>query len=122
MNEKIILVVDDDLSFIKLLTDFLRDLGRVDAVTSIADAEKYLSSAIPDIILLDNHLGDGMGIKLLEKLKNKQITSKIPMILITASSDPANEEEALLVGANDFIQKPINLKIAFLRIRNAMKY
>lgn len=121
MHKKIILIVDDDQSFIDCLRTVLTSLGKIETANTIAEAEKYIADNKPNIILLDNHLPDGLGIKLLKKLKSRHEMKNIPIILITASSDPDNEEDALNVGANDYMQKPINLKITYLKVRNALR-
>jgi DNA-binding response OmpR family regulator len=120
MKAKLILIIDDDVLFIKMLSVILKDLGQINTVTSLYAAEQFLSCSTPDIIICDNHLGDGMGLKFIAKLKRKAATCRIPMVLVTASSDPDNELEALEAGADEYLQKPINAKIAFLRIKNCM--
>jgi DNA-binding NtrC family response regulator len=103
-----ILVIDDE----KLLRWSLeQNLGKegytVLSAETGGDGLKLLSEEQPDIILLDIHLPDISGIRILEKIKKEKKNSIV--IMITAFGDIQTAVKAIKLGAYDFVEKPFNL-------------
>ena len=73
-----------------------------------SDAVKKLARAIPDLIVLDIGLGTESGFDLLTSLKNNKNTADIPIIVCTASGDPATIEKSRFLGASGYVPKPIS--------------
>ena len=109
-NGKIIMIVEDDLNSIELLTQILKNTGTIlKHFGTVKDTLIALDSEInPDIILLDIKLPDDTGLNVLKYLKDKQIN--IPVIAQTAYAFGNNKKEYLNAGCNDYISKPINAK------------
>ena len=97
-----VLVVDDEAAILRIVGTSLRVLG-YDVVTSSSGEEalKLVESEKPDILLLDVLMPVMNG---LETLKRLRATSDLPVIVFSARS--SFREEALRLGANDFIAKP----------------
>lgn len=115
---KTILVVDDSQfarnAMRRCLSPHYNVLLAKDGKEAIAIAkEKY-----PDIILLDILMLEMHGLECCKLLKADPDVRHIPVIFLTAMSDPQTEIAALQAGAQDYITKPVNLDVLSLRIRN----
>ena len=117
-----ILIVDDAPENLMVLTDLLTPTYRVLAAQG---GEKCLriatGSARPDLILLDVMMPDMDGYEVLRRLQSDPSTSSIPVVLLTALSDPRSEEQGLALGATDYITKPINPAIVQARVRTQLE-
>jgi CheY-like chemotaxis protein len=72
--------------------------------------------AQPDAIILDLSMPGGSGVEVLKRLKRSAKTKPIPVVIVTANSDPATKEMAISIGASEFLQKPVNLDELVLKI------
>ena len=103
-----VLVVDDEETARLVVSDFLRNRGyEVLEAGTMAEARKYIAQGVTDIIILDVRLPDGYGPNLLNE------TALLPMrpqvIIITAHGEISMAVEAMKNGAQDFIEKPLDL-------------
>ncbi|NMM42885.1 two-component system response regulator [Rhodospirillaceae bacterium KN72] len=114
-----ILVVDDTPENLSLMSDLLRDDYRVKVATN---GEKALRIAAgdsgPDMILLDVMMPGMDGYEVCRRLKADPATKDIPIIFLTARTDPEDERVGLELGAVDFITKPVNPPLVQARVRN----
>ncbi|AKI97451.1 PP2C family protein-serine/threonine phosphatase [Kosmotoga pacifica] len=117
-----ILVIDDDRTIRMLLKLILNKAGHT--VMEAPDAKVGYDIAeleSPDLILLDLMLPDMNGLKLLSDLKKSDTLSKIPIIVLTGSTDQENKLSALRNGAVDFITKPFLHEEVLLRVNTQLK-
>ena len=117
-----ILVVDDDRTIRMLLKLILNKVGH--DVLEAFDAKTGLSVAeleSPDLILLDLMLPDMNGLELLDTIKKNKQLEKIPIIVLTGSTDQENKLIALRNGAVDFITKPFLHEEVLLRVKTQLK-
>jgi two-component system KDP operon response regulator KdpE len=103
-----ILVIEDDVDISRLLGTQLKAAGyeaayASDAVTAMTVARKER----PDLILLDLGLPGGGGILVLQRLRAVAELAATPVIVVTARTDAAGEQDARAAGAVDFLRKPI---------------
>ena len=113
-----ILVVDDEAPIRILLTDLLEDKGY--AVLTAGDGAAAIDCAIaqqPDLILLDICMPGMEGMEVCAKLRKNPITRTIPVIFLTAFNSDERLEQAIDMGANDFLGKPINSVELNVRIK-----
>lgn len=104
-----VLVIEDDVDISRLVGMHLRAGGyeaayASDAVTAMTVARKER----PDLILLDLGLPGGGGLVVLERLRAIAELAAVPVVVVTARTDAAGEQEARAAGAVDFIRKPID--------------
>ena len=101
-----ILVVDDSLDNLSLMSEFIHGLGyRCRFATSGEMAYEIISTETFDLIISDYHMANGDGLWLLQKLKN---TLGAPKCIIV-SSDPELDSEFLIgQGAATYLTKPID--------------
>ena len=117
-----ILIVDDSLSDLNLLSRFLKSRGfkilsTNNGLSGISQAEKNL----PDIILLDIDLPKMNGLKICEKIKSNSQTEDIPIIFITGNLDLNIKIKAFQLGAVDYIPKPFDPQEVLARIQIQLK-
>ncbi len=117
-NKPKILIADDDKDIVKLLSERFEHEGfevvvAYEGVRAIEAAHKQK----PDLILLDLKMPTGKGQDVLKALKNHPLTSKTPVIIMTALKEDGLEEEVRSLGAFDFIQKPLDLDRLLQSIR-----
>lgn len=75
----------------------------------------------PDLILLDLSMPDIDGCEVCRRLKADPVTAEIPVLIVTASSDPQARLAALAAGAEDFLSKPLDDAILLARLRSVLR-
>lgn len=119
MNEKmkkLVLVVDDDPINLMMAKHAIEMNYRVDTAQSGEEALEYLEQNVPDMILIDIEMPGMNGKETVECIKDIKRLSHIPIVFITADSDPTTEVECLQLGADDFIIKPFVSEVMNMRI------
>jgi diguanylate cyclase (GGDEF)-like protein/PAS domain S-box-containing protein len=113
-----LLVVDDEEMNRNLLSRRLERSGfHVEVATGGADALHKLSERAYDLILLDQMMPEKSGSEVLRELRTLHSASELPVIMVTAITDSGRVAEALDLGANDYITKPVDFTVALARIR-----
>lgn len=118
--EKTILLVEDDQAIIRLLKLALETNGykAIIARNGIGGISSYLSEH-PDLILLDLGLPDIDGMEVLHQVR--EMTEKIPIIVVSARGSEKEKVEALDNGADDYVTKPFNVAELMARIRVSLR-
>ena len=112
-----ILVVDDKPENLKLLIKYLEQNGfHIIVAKSGPDALEKIQNKLPDIILLDIVMPGMDGFETCEKLKQIKDAKDIPVIFITALSDPVDKIKGFSVGGVDYITKPFHSEEVLARI------
>lgn len=103
-----ILIVDDEAPQRELLGGFVRSLGfAVDEAVSAEEALERLGQSLPDMVLLDVRLPGITGTEALPKIR--EISTELPILLITAYADLRDAVSAVKGGACDYLSKPLDL-------------
>lgn len=117
-----ILIVDDVPDNIMILMNILKEDFTVIAATG---GEKALEMARqephPDLILLDIMMPGIDGYEVCRRLQRDPLTRDIPIIFITAKTESDDEAKGLMLGAVDYIGKPIVAGIVLARVRNHLE-
>ena len=111
---KTVLVIDDDPDIRELVTWKLTQAGY--ATLGASDGEEGLAAAItgdpdgrpPDLILVDWMMPKMTGIEVCRAVRANPITSRIPIILLTANAEEAEVERGFAAGVDDYIVKPFS--------------
>ena len=110
-----VLVVDDYPESIEPVVRMLRKTGcDADCVESAAAALARLAARRPKLVLLDIAMPEMDGIELLKELRRRPQTKDLPVVMLTA--DPLRANEALELGALDYIVKPVDLPVLKKRL------
>jgi len=114
---KNVLLVEDNDNLRSYLKDFLSGYFNVIAVENGKKAYKYLkkNNAV-DIIISDWIMPEMDGIELCRAIRKKSRFQTLPFILLTALTEINNEKEAYWAGINDFIPKPFDPELVYLKI------
>ena len=113
-----IAVADDNSADLTSVGRCLSQAGyHVSAVRSGRALMKFIEETLPDIILLDAQLSEEDSFEVLWMLKAGERTAKIPVLLMTESSDPELIKRSLELGAADIITKPILPELLLARVR-----
>lgn len=116
-----ILVIDDDLDIVRLVSSTLEGAGY--AVTTAPDGEQGLARVFterPDLILLDLHLPGLQGFDVLEQLKHDANTQAVPVVILTTSGQAADRDRAFRLGAADYIVKSARLTTLTSHVHRAL--
>ena len=122
MSKDCILIVDDEPTNIRLLTEVLRQDYDLKVATSGNQTLTLLEkdSETIDLILLDVNMPEMSGIDVLERINQQQEWKDIPVIFVTALNQECDEAEGLKKGAVDYITKPISTAIVKARIETQL--
>ena len=117
----VILVADDSEDIRNLFGIMLKSKYDVRfAVNSDETLAGADTDPLPDLILLDVEMPELNGYEVCTRLKANPALAHIPVIFVTARSDPKDQARGLLAGAVDYITKPISAPITMLRVRTQL--
>jgi len=115
-----LLVVDDQPINIQVMYQAFAGDYQVFMATSGEQALAICKSNPPDLILLDVVMPGMDGFEVCTRLQADAATRQIPVIFVTAHTDPAQETHGLRLGAVDFISKPINPAVVRARVKTQL--
>lgn len=116
-----LLVVDDEEANRDLLSRRLKRAGfAVELASSAHEALEVIEREKIDLVLLDYMMPEMNGIDLLRLLRATQSQSDLPVIMVTAVNDSVRVVEALSIGANDYVTKPIDFPVALARVESQL--
>ncbi len=117
--ENRILIIEDDIDIVDLLTIHMQDLNA--AVDSVNDGRSGLEKALEfdyDLILLDLSIPVMNGIEVCKELRK---TKETPIIMVTAKSEEIDKVLGLEIGADDYITKPFSIRELKARAKAVMR-
>jgi len=118
---KRILLVEDDIELNKFIQNALSVNFKVISTFDGKEALKLAKNQLPDIIISDIMMPEMDGITLCRHIREDELISHIPIILLTAKSDVENKIIGFKYGADEYITKPFELNILKMRIQNLIK-
>jgi len=118
-----VLIIDDEPANVLLLESMLAEQPELE-VKSVTDsrlAEREFLDFEPDIVLLDLHMPTPDGIEILTRLRGaRESLGFLPVVVLTADTTRLARNSALLLGADDFLIKPLDREEVLLRVRNLL--
>lgn len=115
---KKILVVDDDLTTVKIISHFLqKENFRVSTSLSGVDGLKKAFKEAPDLILLDVMMPDLNGFQFLSIYRKDQDNARTPVVILSSLSEEADVLKGLEIGAVDYITKPFSPQVLMAKIK-----
>lgn len=117
-----VLVVEDDADTRQLLVDALSGAGfDVSVAPSGAAGLSALREHVPDIVLLDQLLPGISGLDVCREIRRQPGLSAVPVVMLTALSQPADQIRGLNAGADDYIKKPFNVDELTARLHSHVR-
>lgn len=122
MAKTTILIVDDEAA-IRDVVGITLDLAGFDTIkaSNAHDAHVSILDQKPDLVLLDWMLPGGSGIELARRLRRDEITSNVPIIMLTAKASEDNKVQGLNEGVDDYVTKPFSPRELVARIKTVLR-
>ena len=117
-----ILIVDDDLQVLAVLSNLLELWGF--HIRTLADPKQFwqtLEVSAPDLLILDIEMPDFSGIELCQVVRSDPRWSELPVLFLSGHNDAAIVHQVFAVGADDYVQKPIIGPELIARILNRLE-
>ena len=112
-----LLIIEDDINLASTLARRLTKQGFIcDVAHNQSDALLRARQIVPDSILLDMKLGDDNGLLLIKPLRN--LLENTHIVLLTGFASIATAVEAMRLGANDYLTKPIDMATLLKALNN----
>jgi putative two-component system response regulator len=117
-----ILIIDDEPANILLLEAILEHVGgEIRSLSDSRQVERVFAEFEPDIVLLDLHMPDPDGLEVLRRLRGVRTRiGFLPVIVLTGDTGKVARNSALILGADDFLIKPLDHDEVVLRVRNLL--
>lgn len=118
-----ILIVDDQMANIEVLTGLLEIQGYTDVhfTDDSRKALEFIDLLKPNLLLLDLMMPNINGFQIMEQLKQRNLLDGfMPILVLTADATTETKRKALANGASDFLTKPFDLTEVVLRIKNLL--
>ncbi len=115
-----ILLVDDNPMILGMLRHELAELAPVTIAANGADALVSAIEQTPDLIISDYNMPGLDGRQLVERLKTRPATSRIPVILLATRADISEKLRGMQDSVEDFVEKPFFVKEAIARVKRVL--
>lgn len=115
-----ILVVEDNADIREYIRLTLQEEAEVSTAVNGLDGLEKAFSIIPDLIISDIMMPEMDGVTMCRQLKGEEVTSHIPIVLLTAKDSLTDKEEGYESGADSYLTKPFSAKLLRSRIHNIL--
>lgn len=113
-----IMIVEDDIEIREELKILLQNNGyEVKVTTNFENVEKQILEEQCHLILLDINLPNKNGYEICSKIRTK---SKLPIVFVTSRNSSMDELNGIMLGGDDYIEKPYNVPVLLARIQNLL--
>jgi phosphate regulon transcriptional regulator PhoB len=122
MTLKKILIADDEKDIVELIAYNLERDGF--AVCKALDGRKAweaVNAEKPDLVILDLMMPVMPGMEVCRRIRDQAATASMPIIMLTAKSDPVDKVIGLEVGADDYVTKPFHVQELIARVRAVLR-
>ena len=117
MEQKTVLIIEDEEDAAELFAEMMRVSGfRVVKTSRSTPALSIMTAEKPDVVLLDIMIPEISGLDILRQMQRDPILAKIPVIVVTAKSMPADIKNGMEAGASTYLTKPVG----FLDLKEAV--
>jgi DNA-binding response OmpR family regulator len=118
-----ILLVDDSLTTLLLIEWHLKESGyEIMKALDVEEALKLTEYQVPHLVVLDLHIPGISGFDFLKMLKFDREKMNIPVLIISSLNSTKTIKDVLMVGANGFLPKPLNMKGLCEKIDKLLKF
>ncbi|MEO0080906.1 MAG: response regulator transcription factor [candidate division WOR-3 bacterium] len=119
---KLIAVVDDEPDILELVGLHLRKAGfRVEGFADAGHFYRFLSTKVPNLVILDLMLPDADGMDVCRYMKSEARLAGVPIIMLTARVEETDRVLGLESGADDYVTKPFSPRELVARVRTVLR-
>jgi CheY-like chemotaxis protein len=119
-NKKVILAVDDMPEILMSINAILSDDYDMRLAKHALQASAIIRSVIPDLILLDVEMPGMSGIEFLAKIRKNDLLKVTPVIFLTSNTVPDTVTQALTLGVEAYIVKPVKADVLLEKVRSLL--
>ena len=117
-----LLVVEDEAAIAELLSINLRHAGfNVSTAATAEAAREAVDRELPSLVVLDWMLPDRSGVALCRQWRSESRTRDLPVIMLTARAEEADQVQGLEAGADDYLVKPFSPRTLVARVRAVLR-
>ena len=117
-----IMIVEDEEPLLELLRYNFESAGyEVETVAHGEEAETRLKEQVPDVLVLDWMLPKVSGIEVCRRLRQRNETRNLPIIMLTARGEESDRIRGLDTGADDYVVKPFSMTELVARVRAVLR-
>ena len=122
MTQKKILVADDEKDIVELVAFNLEREGfAVSRAYNGQQVWERVNTEKPDLVILDLMMPELSGMEVCGRIRRQEKTAALPIIMLTAKSDPVDKILGLEIGADDYITKPFHVRELIARVRAVLR-
>ena len=121
MSASLLIVEDEEPLQILLTYNFQAEGFRVRATARGDEVETLLREELPDLIILDWMLPGLSGIEVCRRLRAREETRKLPVIMLTARGEESERVRGLSTGADDYVVKPFSVPELIARVNSILR-
>ncbi len=122
MTGKVLIVDDIPLNLKLLKNQLVKEYYSVFTANNGEEALNVIESINPDIILMDAVMNGIDGFNTIKAIRDIPQMINVPIIIITALTNQKEKIKGLLVGADEFMHRPINIKLLLMRIKSLLRF
>ena len=119
-NDKVILIVEDNEDLKNYLANCFKEFNTVLAENGV-EAIEITENIIPDVIISDVMMPKMDGMEFCKRIRENDVTSHIPLILLTAKTDITDKTKGIETGADAYIEKPFDLDLLKATVSNLLQ-
>ena len=117
-----VLLVDDDLPLLGLYTVMLKEAGMiVKAISNPLEGLNALAEFKPDVVITDVHMQECTGPELVQMIRHSDKWSHVPILFLSGEQNINNQLEAMKLGADDFLTKPVQARKLVMLVTTTAK-
>jgi two-component system phosphate regulon response regulator PhoB len=113
--------VDDELSILKMLSDYLKSKYQIVTAINGQTALKFIKEKKPDLMIVDWMLPDIEGPEIVTRVRNFSDSKDIPILMLTAKGEESDKIKGFSSGVDDFLVKPFLLSELDARINSLLR-
>jgi CheY-like chemotaxis protein len=118
-RKPLVLITEDNPTNLKSVSDYLKAKGyAIVMAQSGLEALQRAQESDPDLFVMDVQLPGIDGLEVIRRLRAQPEFANTPIIVLTANAMPGDRVSSLAAGANEYLSKPVSLKVLLQTIQN----
>lgn len=121
-DKPLVMVAEDDVDARRVISSYLKDLAvRVVEVDDGVTALEHIDKEVPGLLILDLNLPSMSGFELCERVREREATAKVPVLVVTGRNSLEDHARAREVGVTKYMSKPFKKKEFVEAVKTLLK-